>query len=75
MGIDDLDGGCSSGAESCAVITKKVQAGSHGLIVQMVEVCQLVYVFLLDGKLERSGEDRHYVVSLRLRGFGGGWRG
>ena len=57
MGIDDLDGGCSSGVESGAVITKKVQAGFHGLIVQMAEVHQFFYVFLLDGELERSGED------------------
>ena len=40
MGIDDLDGGCSSGAEIGAVITKNVQAGTHGLFVQIVEACQ-----------------------------------
>ena len=31
--------------------------GSHGLIVHMAEVRQLFYVFLLDGALERGGED------------------
>ena len=55
VGIDDVDGGCSSSAEIGEVITKKVQAGSHGLIVQKAEVRQFFYVFLLDGELERGG--------------------
>ena len=45
------------GVESGVVITKKVQVGAHGLIVQIAEVCQFIYVFLLDGELERGGED------------------
>ena len=33
-----------SGVKSGVVITKKVQVGAHGLIVQMVEVCQFFYI-------------------------------
>ena len=57
VGIDDMDGVCSSGVESSAVIKKNVQVGTHGLIVQVAEDHQFVYVFLLDGELERRCED------------------
>ena len=75
MGIDDLDGGCSSGAEIGAVITKNVQAGTHGLFVQIVDACQIFYVFILDGELKLSGEDLNCVVDWRLKGFSGSRRG
>ena len=38
------------------VLTEKIQAGFHDLIVQMAEVRQLFYVFLLDGALELGDE-------------------
>ena len=62
-------------AERGAVITKKVQAGTHGLFVQIVEACQFVYVFILDGELKRGGEDQNCVVDWRLQQFGSGRRG
>ena len=58
MGVNELHGGCSSGMEGSEVIKKEVQGGSHGLIIQMVEVHQIFYVVLLDGNLERGSEEQ-----------------
>ena len=51
-----MNGCCSGGIEGGEVVTKKVQVGFHGLVEQMAEVQQLLYVFDLDGALERGGE-------------------
>ena len=56
MGVNELCGGCLSSIEGGAVIKKEVQGGSHGLIVQMVEVQQIFYVVLLYGGLECGSE-------------------
>ena len=58
VGVNELHGGCSSCMEGSEVIKKEVQGGSHGLIVQMVEVHHIFYVVLLDGDLERDGEEQ-----------------
>ena len=42
VGVDELSGSQSSGAEGGAVMTKKIQAGLHCLPVAMVEVLQVV---------------------------------
>ena len=58
VGVNELRGGCLSGMEVGEVIKEEVQVGSHGLVVQLVEVYQIFYVVLLDGGFECGGEEQ-----------------
>ena len=68
VGVNELCGGVEVGE----VIKKEFQVGSHGLVIQVVEVCQIFYVVLLDSGFEPGGEVQDQVVRRRWRKFGGG---
>ena len=44
MRIENVNGGCSGGIEGGEVVANKIQVGFHGLVKQVAEVRQLVYV-------------------------------
>ena len=58
VGVNELRGRCSSSMEVGEVIKKEVQVGSHGLVIQVMEVRQIFYVLLLDGGFERGSEEQ-----------------
>ena len=47
------------------VIRTEVQVGTHGEVVQVVEVIQSIHVVLQDGRVERGGEELDWVVGGR----------
>ena len=58
VGVYELSGCCTSGVEVDEVIKNEFQVGSHGLVIQVVEVLQIFYVILLDSGFERGGEEQ-----------------
>ena len=77
MGVNELSGCCTSGVEVGEVITKEFQVGSHGLVIQVIKVCQIFHVVPQNSSFERGGEEQDEVVGWRWRKIGGGrgWRG
>ena len=52
------------------VIGTEIQVGTHGEVVQVVEVIQSVRVVLQDGGVQRGGEELDWVVGGRGGGEG-----
>ena len=71
VGVNELSGCCTSDVEDVKVINNEFQVGSHGMVIQVAEVCQIMHVVLLDGGFERGGEKPDWVVGWRWRKIGG----
>ena len=72
VGDNELICSCTGGVEVIEVIKAEFQVGSHGMVIQVVEVSQSDRVVLLDGGIERGGEELDWVVGGRWRKVDGG---
>ena len=61
-GVTQLIGSCTGGVEVIEVIDTELQVGSHGIVIQVVEVSQSGRVVLLDGGIECGSEELDRVV-------------